>query len=68
MAAGAILGVCGAMPTGSLLNSLVDGAKSLDSGTFVFLLLLIVLVASTGIWVGSRRIAELDIMEVLRVE
>jgi putative ABC transport system permease protein len=68
VATGAILGVCGAIPTDSLLNSLVDGAKSLDPGTLVLLLLLIILVASTGIWAGSRRIARLDIMEVLRVE
>jgi putative ABC transport system permease protein len=68
VATGALLGVCGAVPTGSLLNSLVDGAKPLDPGTFLFLLLLIILVAATGIWAGSRRIAGLDIMEVLRVE
>jgi hypothetical protein len=68
VAAGAISGVAAAMLTGRLLESLVDGAKSIDLATFAFSVLFIALIASTSIWAATRRIAGLDIMEILRIE
>ena len=68
VAAGAILGVGGAIGTGRFLDSLIEGAKALDSATYVFSIVLLLLIASTSIWAGSRRIAALDIVEVLRAE
>ncbi len=65
---GAISGIAGAMLTGRFLESLVDGAKSIDLTTLISSILFIALVASASIWVGSRRIARLDILEVLRIE
>jgi predicted permease len=68
VATGAVSGAAGASLTGRFLNTLVEGAQSIDPATFVFSILLILLVASTSIWAGSRRIAGLDIMDTLRVE
>jgi putative ABC transport system permease protein len=66
--AGAIPGLVGARFTGRLLESLIYGAKSVDLATSIFTILLIAAVASTSIWVATRRIATLDIMETLRDE
>lgn len=66
--AGAIPGLIGARFSGRLLESLIYGAKSIDLATSIFTILLIVAVASTSIWVATRRIATLDIMETLRNE
>ena len=66
--AGAIFGVAGAMFTGRFLESLVEGAKSVDLATLILSFLLIALIASAGIWAGTRRIARLDILDLLRIE
>jgi putative ABC transport system permease protein len=66
--AGAILGIAGAMFTGRFLESLVEGAKSVDFRTFIISILFIGLVASTSIWAATRRIARLDILEILRID
>jgi putative ABC transport system permease protein len=68
VASGSICGVFGAMLTGRFLESLVDGAKSIDFATFTFSVLFIILIASTSIWAATRRIAGLDITEILRIE
>jgi putative ABC transport system permease protein len=68
VAVGAIGGIAGAMLTGRFLESLVEGAKSVDLVTFVFAILFIALITSTSIWTATRRIARLDIMEILRTE
>ena len=66
VAAGAIPGVAGTMLTGRFLESLIDGAKSVDLTTSTLAVLLIALIASTSIWAATRRIAGLDIMTILR--
>jgi len=66
--AGATFGIAGALFTGHLLESLVVGAKSVDLATLIFSFFLIALVASGSIWAGSRRIARLDILDILRIE
>ncbi len=68
VAVGAIAGIAGAMLTGRFLESLVEGAKSIHFATFTFSVLFITLIASTSIWAATRRIAKLDIMEILRSE
>jgi putative ABC transport system permease protein len=68
VAAGATFGIAGAMFTGRFLESLVEGAKSVDLGTFIISILFIGLVASTSIWAATRRIARLDILEILRID
>jgi predicted permease len=66
--AGAIFGIAGALLTGRFLESLIEGAKSVDLATLIFSILLIVLIASASIWAGAHRIARLDILDILRVE
>ncbi len=68
VAAGAMAGIAGAMLTGRFLESLVEGAKSIDLATFTFAVLFITLIASISIWTATRRIAALDIMDILRIE
>ncbi len=68
VAAGAIPGIAGARLTGRFLESLMEGAKSIDLATSAGLALFLVLVASTSIWAATRRIAGLDIMAILRAE
>jgi putative ABC transport system permease protein len=68
VAAGAISGIAGAVLAGRFLESLVEGAKSVDLPTFILSILFITLIASASIWAGSRRVATLDILEILRSE
>lgn len=68
VATGALLGAGGALLSGRFLDSLIEGARSIEPATFVLSILSILLVASTSIWAGSRRIARLDVLEILRVE
>ena len=68
IAAGAIPGIAAAVLGGRLLESLVDGAKSLNAITYAVSVLFIALIAAIGIWVATRPIARLDIVEILRSE
>jgi putative ABC transport system permease protein len=68
VAAGAIPGIAAARLGGRFLESLIDGAKSVDLTTSAGAVLFISLVASTGIWAATRRIAGLDVMAILRKE
>jgi len=68
VAAGAIFGIVGALLAGRFLESLVEGAKSIDLATLTLSILFILLIASASIWTATRRIARLDILEILRFE
>ena len=68
IAAGAVPGIAGAVLSGRLLESLVDGAKSVNAAAYVASLLFIALIAAIGIWVATRPIARLDVVEILRTE
>jgi predicted permease len=68
VAVGAAMGIAGATLTGRFLESLVNGAKRFDLPTFTFSTLLLFLTAATSIWAATRRIAGLDIMDILRFE
>jgi predicted permease len=68
IAAGAVPGIAGAVLSGRLLESLVDGAKSVNAATYAAAVLSIALIAAIGIWAATRPIAQLDIVEILRTE
>jgi putative ABC transport system permease protein len=68
VAAGALPGIAGAQLTGRLLESLMDGAKPIGLATSAGLVLFFALIASASIWSATRRIANLDIMAILRSE
>jgi predicted permease len=68
IAAGSIPGIAGAVLSGQLLESLVDGAKSVNAAAYAASVLFIALIAAIGIWAATRPIARLDIMEILRAE
>ncbi|MGA3212818.1 MAG: FtsX-like permease family protein, partial [Terriglobales bacterium] len=68
VAAGAVPGIAGARLAGRVLESLISGAKAVDVATSAGLVLFVALVASTSIWVATRRIATLDIVAILRAD
>jgi len=68
IAAGAVPGIAGAVLSGRLLESLVDGAKSVNATTYAASVLFIALIAAIGIWAATRSIARLGIAEILRSE
>ncbi len=68
VAASAVPGVAGAILVGRFLESLVEGAKSVDAAICAASVLFIALIAAAGIWAASRPVAKLDIMDILRTE
>ncbi|MBI2688486.1 MAG: ABC transporter permease [Acidobacteria bacterium] len=65
---GAIPGIAAASLTGRYLESLIEGAESTGLATSLAVALLLAFIASTSIWAGTRRIASLDIMSILRTD
>jgi predicted permease len=68
IAAGAVPGIAGAVLSGRLVESLVDGAKAVNATTYAGAVLFIALIAAAGIWLATRPITRLDIAEILRTE
>ena len=68
IAAGAIPGIAGAVLSGRLLESLVEGAKSVNFAAYAGAVLFIASIAAAGIWAATRPVARLDIVEILRTE
>jgi len=68
IAGGTIPGIAGAVLSSRLLESIVEGAKSVNAATYAACVLFIVLVAALGIWLATRPIARLEIIEILRTE
>ena len=66
--ASAVPGIAGAQLSGRFLETLIDGAKAIGSGMSAGLISLLALVASTSIWLASRRITTFDITAILRAE
>ncbi len=66
--AGAIPGIALAIVSGRLLESLVEGSKSVDATAYAGSIVFIVCIAAIGIWIATRPIARLDIVEILRTE
>ena len=65
---GILGGTAGAASTGKLLGSVVEGAEAFDVRTCVLATMLICAVAAVSIWFATRRIAKMDVMEILRAE
>jgi len=68
IAAGAIPGIALAVLSGRLLESLVEGAKSVEPTAYAGSVLFIAAIAAAGIWIATRPIARLDITEILRTD
>jgi predicted permease len=66
--AGAIPGIAAAVVGGRFLESFIEGAKSVSLNTCAISLVFVVAIAALGIWAGSRRVARLDIIEILRAQ
>jgi putative ABC transport system permease protein len=68
IAAGAVPGIALAILSGRVLESLVEGAKSVDAAAYAGSVLFIAAIAAVGIWIATRPVARLDIVEILRTE
>jgi ABC-type antimicrobial peptide transport system permease subunit len=68
IAAGAIPGIVGAVLSGRLLESLVDGAKPANATTYAASVIFIACIGAMGIWVATRPIARLNVAEILRTD
>jgi predicted permease len=68
VAFGALPGAVCAMITGRFLQSLIDGAPPVSLAVCGLAFLVIAATAASSIWIATRRIARLDIMDVLRAE
>ncbi len=68
IAMGAVPGIAGAVLTGRLLDSLVNGAKPVNATAYAASLLCVASMAAISIWIATRPIARLDITEILRSE
>jgi predicted permease len=66
--AGAFPGVAAAVVTGRFLESLVQGARSVDAAAFAVSVIALLTIAAVGIWTATRPIARLDIVEILRTD
>lgn len=51
-----------------LLNSLIEGAQTLDFATAGLATLSICFISASSIWVATRRITNLDVLSILRAE
>lgn len=65
---GAIPGMIGALLGGRVIQSLIDNARPIGIAECVSGALLIAATAAAASWSATRRVARLDIMEVLRAE
>jgi len=65
---GTLGGLLAAVLAGRLLESLVEGASTLNPAAYVLAVPSICLIAALSIWTATRRINRLDIMEILRSE
>jgi ABC-type lipoprotein release transport system permease subunit len=68
IAVGGVAGVVGASVAGRFFESLIPGAKPVDLAASIGLAVCLSAIASITIWVATRRIPGLDIMEVVRTE
>jgi putative ABC transport system permease protein len=67
-AVGAIPGVFCAMVSGRFIQGLIDGALPVSLSVCISALLVIAATAACSNWIATRRVARLDIMDVLRAE
>ncbi len=65
---GSIPGTLAAVLASRYLGSLIAGTKPVDLGISSATIALVIVVAAVSIWAASRKIARLDVMEILRCE
>jgi ABC-type antimicrobial peptide transport system permease subunit len=65
---GTLGGIICAASGQNLLNNLIEGASALDFATAGVATLSICFIAAVSTWVATRRIADLDVLEILRAE
>ncbi|HSB76846.1 MAG TPA: FtsX-like permease family protein, partial [Terriglobales bacterium] len=65
---GTVAGIAGAILCGRFLAMLVESAKPADAATYAAAVALLGAIAAAGAWMATRRIARLDIVELLRTE
>ncbi len=65
---GSAMGVAGSIMGGRVLENLMDGAKPVEAAGYTAAVGLIVSIAAAGIWMATRPITRLDIVEILRRE
>jgi predicted permease len=68
VACGAVPGILGALAGGKFIEALIDNAKPIGITACISAALLIGATAAAAVWSATRRVARLDIMEVLRTE
>lgn len=68
VALGTLVGIACAASVGKLLGRLIEGARSFDVATYVLATISICLFAALSVWVATRRIARVDVAEILRAE
>jgi predicted permease len=68
VALGTLGGIACAASTGKLLGNVIEGAKAFDLTTYVLATVSICLIAAASIWVATRRIGNMDVVEILRAE
>lgn len=65
---GTLGGIACAASVGKLLGRLIEGATAFDIVTYVLATISICVVAAASIWVATRRIAGMNVVEILRAE
>jgi putative ABC transport system permease protein len=68
VAIGVLCGIACTAATGKLLARLVIGATGFDIATYALAAVAICLIAAASIWIATRRISALDVVEILRAE
>ncbi len=68
IALGSIPGIAGTVLAGKFIESLIQGSKGAGMEACIVAVLFIAATAAAAIWSATRRVARLDIMEVLRTE
>lgn len=65
---GAVLGLCGALLSSSLLRDMVYGIGVTDGATFFFVVVALIFIGVLATYIPARRASRLDPMTALRVE
>ncbi|HEX3876262.1 MAG TPA: FtsX-like permease family protein, partial [Bryobacteraceae bacterium] len=65
---GTLAGIACSAGTGRLLGSLITGAKAFDPATYVLAMISICLIGAVSIWMATRRVTNMDVIEILRAQ
>jgi ABC-type antimicrobial peptide transport system permease subunit len=67
-ASGMILGIVGSVGASGVLRAVFPGSSSIDLGTYLVVVPLLVVVTSFAAWIPARRAAHIDPLVALRQE